>query len=279
MSKLTISAFVKTLMPVLNRENTQEEAFILLFDPVCDKLPDIDLSSKKISNVMNDKEDIHEAIRRTANDPGSTVKIRNNFRMKVVPILRDSLKDNLLYEYSQLIKNDNNIAPKKKEELLEIIEDEYDDDKLAELLTKLFLYVISIPFKKHDEFRQIHYISKAVNIHGNENILSVIKQQFGAFIDLDKGNAHKELIIGKLYKLTSKCSFESAIVRGVYMTNVEFEYADIKYKAATSCDNWLSQSNMDNILSAGTSTVTLIFDVLNKDNGTAHIYLIGELYK
>ena len=62
MPKLTISSFIKTLMPVLNRENTQENAFILLFDPVCDKMPDIDLSSKKISNIMNEKEDIHEAI-------------------------------------------------------------------------------------------------------------------------------------------------------------------------------------------------------------------------
>ena len=110
-------------------------------------------------------------------------------------------------------------------------------------------------------------------------MLSVIKQQYGAYADLDKGISNKELITGKLYKLTVKCSLESAIVRRIYMTNVEFEYAGIKYKAATSCNNWLSQSKLDNILNAGTSTLTLIFDVLNKENGTIHIYLIGELDK
>lgn len=99
------------------------------------------------------------------------------------------------------------------------------------------------------------------------------------YVDLDKRNSNKELIAGKIYKLTAICSLESAFVHGNYMTNVEFEYAGIKYKAATSCNNWLSQSKMDNILNAGSSTLTLIFDVLNKDNGTAHIYLIGELNK
>ena len=37
MSKLSISSFIKTLMPVLKEENTQEDAFILLFNPVCDE--------------------------------------------------------------------------------------------------------------------------------------------------------------------------------------------------------------------------------------------------
>ena len=60
------------------------------------------------------------------------------------------------------------------------------------------------------------------------------------------------------------------------MANVEFEYACVKYKAATSCGNWLSQSKINNLLNAGTSTLTLIFSILNKDNYTAHIYLIGE---
>ncbi len=276
MTKLTISSFIKTLIPVLNKENTQEKAFILLFDPICyEIIPDIDLSSKKISNIMNDKEDIHEAIRQAANGSEATEKIQNIFKNKVVPILRESLLDNLLYQYSQLIKNDNDISPVKKAELLNALQNKTVGESLAEL----FIYVVNIPFKKHDVFRKIHYCSKAVNANENDDVLSVIKQQYGAYADLDKGNSNKELITGKLYKLTVKCSLESAIVRRVYMTNVEFEYAGIKYKAATSCNNWLSQSKMNNILNAGMSTLTLIFNVLNKDNGTTHIYLIGELDK
>lgn len=238
-------------------------------------MPDIDLSSKKISNIMNEKEDIHEVIRQAVNESSVIKAIQNNFEKKIVPILREPLLDDLLHQYSQLIKNDNDISPVKKTELLNALQNKTLEKSLAEL----FIYVVNIPFKKHDVFRKVHYCSTAVNANEYDNVLSAIKQQYGAYVDLDKGNFNKELITGKLYKLTVKCSFESSIVRRVYMTNVEFEYAGIKYKSATSCNNWLSQSKMDNILNAGTSTLTLIFDVLNKENGTIHIYLIGELDK
>lgn len=262
-------------MPVLNQEKNQEKAFRLLFDPVYDMIDDVDLSSKKISNIMNEKEDIHEAIRQAVNGSEATKKIQNNFKNKVVPIFRKPLLSDLSNQYSQLIKNDNDISPVKKAELLNALQNKTLEESLAEL----FVYVVNIPFKKHDVFRKIHYCSNAVDANENDDVLSAIKQQYGAYADLDKGNSNKELTTDKLYKLTVKCSLESAIVRRVYMTNVEFEYAGIKYKAATSCNNWLSQSKMNNILNAGTLTLTLIFDVLNKDNGTTHIYLIGELDK
>ena len=153
MPKLTISSFIKTLMPVLNRENTQENAFILLFDPVCDKMPDIDLSSKKISNIMNEKEDIHEAIRQAVNEASIIEEIKDNFKNKVVPILREPLLSDLLFQYSQLIENDNDISPNKKAELLNVLQNKTLEESLAEL----FMYVVNTPFKKHGVFRKIHY--------------------------------------------------------------------------------------------------------------------------
>lgn len=276
MPKLSVSSYIQILMPALNQEKNQEKAFRLLFDPIyCCMIGYVDLSSKKISNIMNDKEDIQEEIRQAVNKALVIEVIHDNFKNKVVPNLRKTLLKDLLHQYSQLIENDKNISPVKKAELL----DSLQNKPLNESLAELFVYVVNIPFKKHDVFRKIHYCSKAFNANENDDVLSAIKQQYGAYVDLDKGNSNKELITNKLYKLTVKCSLESAIVRRVYMTNVEFEYADIKYKAATSCNNWLSQSKMNNILNAGTSTLTLIFDVLNKDNGTTHIYLIGELDK
>lgn len=275
MPNLSISSYIQILMPVLNQEKNQKKAFRLLFNPIYRMIDDVDLSSKKISNIMNEKEDIHEAIRQAVNKVSLIEEIKDNFENKVVPILRKPLLSDLLNQYSQLIKNDNDISPVKKAELLNALQNKTLEESLAEL----FVYVVNIPFKKHDVFRKIHYCSNAVDANENDDVLSAVKQQYGAYADLDKGNSNKELIIGKLYKLTVKCSLESAIVRRIYMTNVEFEYAGIKYKAVTSCNNWLSQNKMNNILNAGTSTLTLIFDVLNKDNGTAHIYLIGELNK
>ncbi len=279
MPELTISLFIKTLKQYLLQHKSQEGAFNLLFDPIYKKIGSDNFSSKKISNIMNGKEAIPESVRRTLTNNCLFSDIKNNFDSIVFNNLIYDLEKDLKHEFLELVTNDNNISPEKKADLLKAIVDNEGNEDIANFLTEIFIYVANIPFKKHDVFRKVHYCSKAVNVNENDDELSALKQQYGPYVDLDKGNSNKDLILGKFYKITVKCSLESAFLRGNFMVNIEFEYAGIKYKAATSCNNWLSQSKMNNLLSAEISTLTLIFDVLNKDKGIAHIYLIGELDK
>lgn len=279
MTRLTISSFIKILIPKLNEENNQEKAFHLLFDPICKEIGYVELSSKKISQIMNEKEDIQESIRQAVNEPEIIDEIRENFKEKVIPILRRSLIDDLLYEYSQLINGDTDISPRKKEKFQKVICSIDDDEDTANFLSVLFIYVVNIPFKKHDEFSTIHYCSKTVKDHEENEILSAIVQQYGAYVDLDKGSSRKVLKTHLLYKLTVECILDEKYVRRNFFITLEFEYDGAKYMATTSCDNWYSQSKMNNLLSAGISTMTLLFEVESIEKGTVHIFLIGELYK
>lgn len=279
MPQFNIASFLKTLMPCLNKYNTQETTFSLLFEVITTKMEQdkIDFSPKKISNIMNGIEDIPEALRKAVNKSIIIEAIKETIHKSVVPLLREPLIDDLMYTYGELIQADSSISPKTKERLLTLI----NGDDICETLSELFLYVLNIPFKKHDEFREIYYCSSAFTHDNNSNLISVFKQQYGNFIDLDKGS-DKKLAVDKTYKLTMNCSLESVFVLGSYMTNIAFKYSDKECTASTSCANWISQSELDNFLSAGNKTFTMVFKVLNvcDDNKCQiHIYLIGELYK
>jgi hypothetical protein len=279
MPQFNISVFLKKLSDCLNEYSTQSATFNLLFNFITyntDKYG-FDFSDKKISNIMNGIEDIPENVRNAANDPNVIKAIKEGVKNIVVPSLRYPLIDDLMYTYGELIQADSSISPKTKKRLLTLI----NGDDICEALSELFLYVLNIPFKKHDEFREIYYCSSAFTHDDNSNLLSVFKQQYSSFIDLDKGS-NKELEADKAYKLTANCSLESVFVLGSYMTNIAFKYSDKECTASTSCANWISQSELDNFLSAGNKTFTMVFKVLNvcDDNKCQiHIYLIGELYK
>ena len=279
MPHFNISVFIKKLSECLNEHSTQSAAFNLLFNLITyntDKY-EFDFSDKKISNIMNGIEDIPENVRNASNDPNVIKAIKESMPKVVIPLLRKPLIDNLMYTYEKLIQADSSISPKTKERLLTLI----NGNDICEALAELYLYVLNIPFKKHDEFRELYYCSSAFTHDNKNNLLSVFKQQYGNFIDLDKGS-NKELEADKAYKLTINCSLESVFVRGSYMTNITFKYSDKECTASTSCANWISQSELNNFLNAGNKTFTMVFKVLNvcDDNiCQIHIYLIGELYK
>ena len=284
MNKLTIPSFIKTLMPALNDKSTQEASFRLLFDLLYDETDCFVISSNNVSDIMNGKEDIPKSIRQLANRPKATDQsdmkemIKDNICIKVVPILKEPLKEDLAHAYSKLIENDNNISPEKKEKLLGIIrcgnEEEY--------LTELFMYAVSIPFRRPDDFREIYYCSSVMKYNENDNMLTRVKEQYGKYIDLDKTKSKskdamtKDLVDGELYKLTTMCSFETEVIRGSYFANVNFEYNDKSYTASTSCSNWLSQSKLNKLLGVASKT-TMVFEVIRNDQGRVHIIIMGEL--
>lgn len=270
MRKLILPKYIELLRPVLNEDNTQESVFRLLFYPVinANENGDIDFSSSKISEIMNGKADIPEKVRSGANNPEVKEDIYNNFASYVVTQFREPLKYDLLFQYSELIREDESISPRTKDYYLSLIE----NDDISEVLTELFLYVVNIPFSEQSEFK-ICYCSKLFDYQDEKDIFEELKQQFGMPKNLNN-RSHKMPEYDKLYMLTTECSCESEYSQGTFMANVKFEYNDKKYEAATSCENWLSQSYLNNILNAKTVNLTLVFKVLN--NCTVHIYIAGE---
>ena len=274
MSKLTLPSFIKILMYAFLPHNGQEAVFRLLFDKLNEYTEDyIDISSKKISNIMNGKEGVQQELQAVINKEDVLKKVEDIFEKDIILKLNPSLLDNMMYKYYELVKSDNSISPKKKDALLQTI----DSNNIPYALKELFVYAVSIPFEKPAKSVKIYYCSSAVNSSKVSDILSDFKEQFGSYVDLDKAKTVVKLENDKIYKLTANCNLSSLMIRGNYFTMLEFSYNNVKYEAQTSASNWLSESFMNNLLGAGKANFSIIFNVLNTDNGTAHIYIIGEL--
>lgn len=274
MRTLTLSSFVKILKYAFLPPNGQDAVFSSLFGKLTEYTNgDVDISSKKVSNIMNGKEGLQQELQSVINKEDVLKKVEEIFENDIILNLNPSLLDNMMYKYSELVKNDNSISPKKKEALLQTI----DSSNIPYALKELFVYAVSIPFEKPAKSVRIHYRSSAVNSSEVSDILSDFKEQFGSYVDLDKAKTVAKLENDKIYKLTIDCKLSSLMIRGNYFTMLEFSYNNVKYEAQTSTGNWLSESYMNNLLGAGKANLSIIFNVLNTDNGTVHIYIIGEL--
>lgn len=278
MNRLMVSTFIQTLIPCLDDQNTNEDSFNLIFKPICKELGLDSVSSKTVSMVLNNKEAVPEDYRKAANTDGVQADIKKNFEYIATYLMRNALEKDLRYNFSSLIENDPDISPDKRTELISLL-----DKDMVEFLTQSFIYAVLRPFQKRSVFSEIYYCSSVIKYDENCDMLSKLKEQYGAFTDLDKrktksdATSGKELSDNSIYKLTASCSFESVFIRGNYMAKVIFKYNNKEYQAFTSCNNWLSQSKLNVILSGGTMIATMVFQVVNSEKGTVQIIIMGEL--
>lgn len=146
MSQLCFSSMVELLKKNFLPTNTNiGVAKELLLDKIIEiyKIHDknghfVDLSSSKISKLMNQTMEIPDQIQSTINDE----KYFNDFLDYVSNEISPHIKSNLLYDFyydlNNIISNDSTISPKKKEEFEQL----YKSDT-NKFLTTVILYAIS----------------------------------------------------------------------------------------------------------------------------------------
>ncbi len=146
MSQLCFSSMVELLKKNFLPTNTNiGVAKELLLDKIIEiyKIYDknghfVDLSSSKISKLMNQTMEIPDQIQSTINDE----KYFNDFLDYVSNEISPHIKSNLLYDFyydlNNIISNDSTISPKKKEEFEQL----YKSDT-NKFLTTVILYAIS----------------------------------------------------------------------------------------------------------------------------------------
>lgn len=257
---------------------SQEKLFEKLFAPFYNEMDSedsdqISMSSKKVSEIMNGKAGIHSQFKAVI-DSASVDEVAETFKKDICPYISLESVERIKWLFSSMIEDDKDIPPKDVCRLTALIESEKD---LSEVLAGLFKYAVCIPYEKPVKEPKIHYCSSVIKRTDESDILAECKEQFGSYIDLDKTKDAKQLETGKMYKLTTECGLKQVMVRATFMTKLWFTYNGIRYEAETSISNWISESYMNNQLSAGKAEFSLIFKGLNKDNGTVHIYIIGEM--
>ena len=143
MDKYNISAFILIMQSGLIENNKQEVAGRLLLDSIA-MGEDIDVSKDMISNLVKQKNEVHNKIKKASARPEVITNAIHYFEDVVVPDLNPHLTDDICEEIIKLLTDDPSVSDKKCGELTSF----YQDGKTSEFLARSFLYAISRPNKK-----------------------------------------------------------------------------------------------------------------------------------
>ena len=142
MNRLCFGTFAKALQDAIQKPNNNQAVAELLLGLVVawkQKEP-FTMSPKKVSELFNFKDDVPEEI----SAPASTKKIIDampgRIKEKLIPTLNPTQIEDVKENLRKVIKNDESIAPIKRNELLFLADKE--NDHLADFLSAVFLYAI-----------------------------------------------------------------------------------------------------------------------------------------
>lgn len=138
---MNLGNYIKWLKPYCKRKRISDEEFVneLISPLVCaenilDKEgKDLYLDKSRVSNILNHKDDVPEALRKAAIKKGIENKISDDFKYFYKNQIATSRDKELLDEFTSYIKNDS-ISDKEKKAIL--------SDDPCTLLLKLFLSTI-----------------------------------------------------------------------------------------------------------------------------------------
>lgn len=156
MKELNISTFIQTMQAGFMTNKSQESAALLLLNSINqqeyveEKFGIADLSSKKISNLVNRKSPVPETIVKASLDGIVINAVKQHFDDNVLNDINPHLEDDLIANIVNLIQTDTTISDKKKKTLLEF----NTTDNLSEFLAEVFLYAINKPNVKQESFVQ-----------------------------------------------------------------------------------------------------------------------------
>ncbi len=144
--QLCFATFAKSLQSAMQPPNDDKAvvdtllAWITDKDSVVDKKGNpIHLASSLISDLINRKVDVPKAIKNACTSAALLSEAIAHFNTEVIPYLNPYVSDDLYEILIKSIQDDQDIAIRKKNSLQRL----YDEEKNAELLANLLLYVIN----------------------------------------------------------------------------------------------------------------------------------------
>lgn len=153
MDKLNLSSYISSLRSGLKEHDGQESAAVFLLSSINDQkyvaehgYRTDNLSSKKVSLLMNQKDPVPDGIRQASMKEPVIIETIAYFRDKVMADLNPHLKDDTIDKLLRLIEFDDTVSQNKKNTLMKYHKD--GDD--ARFLAETFLYALNRPNKKSD---------------------------------------------------------------------------------------------------------------------------------
>lgn len=145
MRKFDISFYIKVIQKAFSKENTQEGVANLIFEPIIYSKDNIlmDLTSKKISNLVNKKEDVNNDVKFASTIEKVINDTKRYFNQTVLKQLNLHMIDDICYEILNELENDETVSRRKFEELNNL----YINKNIGDFLALSFLYALNRPNK------------------------------------------------------------------------------------------------------------------------------------
>jgi intein-encoded DNA endonuclease-like protein len=143
MTKYNISSFIPIMQNGLIENSKQEVAGRLLLDSIA-IIEEIDISKDMVSNLVKQKSDVHNKIKKASARPEVMEAAIEYFEGEVLTDLNPNLEDDVCMEIINSLKADISVSDKKREELISL----YRDGKIGEFLAMSFIYAIGKPNKQ-----------------------------------------------------------------------------------------------------------------------------------
>ncbi|MEG0835383.1 MAG: ATP-binding protein [Christensenellaceae bacterium] len=144
MSDFNISEFIKIMQEGLAENNTQEFAGRLLLESVTQQEGVcVDVNSKMISNIVNQKSEVPYAIKKASSRQEVIDEAIEYFNTTVIPALIQHTQYNTYHKLISLLNSDTDTAPETRDKLIKL----HSDEKFGEFLARSFLYAINLPNK------------------------------------------------------------------------------------------------------------------------------------
>lgn len=154
MTDYNISSFIRLMQAGFVRNSTQTDAGAFLLASV-EIDEDISIDARMISNLVNQKSDVHEDIKKASANPDVINKVIDYFNESVLSDLSLHVEEDTYQKMIDLLDKDSSVPIQKQEELMTI----YHDGETAEFLAMCFLYAVNRPNKQIETYTEIADVS------------------------------------------------------------------------------------------------------------------------
>ena len=255
MDELVLSSYVKIMQEGFSENNKQEAAVKLLLDSImCQEEANCmtDLTSKKISNIVNRKDPVPDDIIMASTRESVIKGVYSYFSDKIMEELNPHLKFDVFEKIAQLVQNDIVVSTMKKDKLLSY----FRDNSYALFLAEVFLYVIGRNNKAEKKLqKRLLYKSSLASEDEGANLLNGSKVKTLSKIEDVKSN--------EAYLLEAAFTFDSRYGdEGRRVVDAHATIDGLSIYGETSSENWMSRSYLNNATKATNVFCTAVFKVL-----------------
>ena len=147
--ELVFADYIKTIQRGLKKHDGDKAAVEFLSTPLLDPRRGYDhyFDATEVSRLLSRKNSVPDALQQASTDNQISVNVLKYFNDSVVKELNPHLEEDVLQNLLTLVKTDQKISERKRQELIEY----YNEDDLGGFLAFTFMYVLNRENKKLDE--------------------------------------------------------------------------------------------------------------------------------